>query len=376
MLGIWARLTAVLNSWDEICIDENARLRTNTILCMFLVSGFYVSMLVFGLIKRETILTVPTFIMSVITVALLILQVRSRAYKVYIAWSFGVMAIGMSLFLLYDGGAADLSYIWIFIVPLVAIMVVPVRASFVYNAILLGVIYLVVHTPLRDFLKADYPPGFGTLFPIALLFVTGCGYLAELVRWKTQAKLKESAKKLESFAFTDPLTGAYNRHALRSHFGEVASAPAHGLSFGVCDLDFFKKVNDVYGHFAGDKMLCHVVQCMWDVLPADALLYRWGGEEFLIILKTDDRERAQIVLEKVRRKIAEAPLDVDGAQIGMTVSIGAVCAEAGDLIQTCIARADKQLYGAKEAGRNRLMMENSRRRNRDGAHLPDAPDIV
>lgn len=162
-------------------------------------------------------------------------------------------------------------------------------------------------------------------------------------------------KTLESFAFFDPLTNTFNRHALISHFGQPAVAVAKGLSFAMLDLEHFKSVNDCYGHAVGDQMLKHVVEQFWKVIPSNSHLYRWGGEEFLLIIKTGDKEEVLGELEQIRVCVQENALLNDGEHINVTVSIGCVVASENATIHDCIVLADQCLYAAKYGGRNRVV---------------------
>lgn len=164
-------------------------------------------------------------------------------------------------------------------------------------------------------------------------------------------------QRLKEHAFTDPLTFAYNRHAFSSHFGDACAAKAYGLSFAVLDLDYFKKINDKYGHDVGDKMLKHVVESIWTVIPPNSNLYRWGGEEFLLVLKMRDKTTVLDILEAVREKVETTGLEADGKELFATISIGCVGAAKSDTVQECICRADQCLYAAKATGRNRVVAD-------------------
>lgn len=345
-----------LNRWDDICVDENARLRTNSILCLMLVTCLCFFMLVVNLIRGSLPLIILMVVLLVMYGSTFVYQLLNPRYQSWAAWIFGGMAMVMSVVLVYLGTSGGLGFLWVFIVPHVAVMVVPFKDSLLYNGLLLGVMLVMLDTPLHEKLMYSYAPAFRILFPVALLAVMGCIYIAEMVRARTQSRLRATAEKLSSFAFTDPLTGAYNRHALASHFGEVKAAPADGLAFAMLDLDFFKQVNDRYGHFTGDKMLQHVVRLTSGSVPPNALLYRWGGEEFLLVLKTSDTEEVRCTLEKVRKAVEQTPLVAGENEIAITLSLGAVCAPPGATIRQCIARADEQLYQAKETGRNKVVL--------------------
>ncbi|MGI6153677.1 MAG: GGDEF domain-containing protein [Christensenellaceae bacterium] len=325
----------------------------NTIIFTLATFFFFIMMLIMNYAERM-VMTIPSLIFAGTCITLFILQFMNLEYLPAVAWAFGVMALCMTVFLLYTGGVDGLSYIWVFIIPNIAVMVVDSRGSRIYSGVLIALIFLLLHSPLYYYLRTEYSLSFRIMFPIAVLFVTLCVNLSEMVRSKTQKQLMESSKKLAEFAFTDPLTGAYNRHALLSHFGELDSS-AHGLSFAMADLDFFKKVNDEYGHMVGDKMLCHVVERMQEGMPPGALLYRWGGEEFLLVLKTSDAEEVAALLESLCSDVGKTPLVTEDNNIPVTISIGGVCAGKRSTIKDCIEKADECLYDAKGSGRNKVV---------------------
>ena len=166
---------------------------------------------------------------------------------------------------------------------------------------------------------------------------------------------------LTNLSIRDPLTGSYNRRHLNAGLldGEIARARRYRLSLSLimCDLDGFKKINDTYGHHAGDEMLrsfATLVQAM----TRDAIdtVVRYGGEEFLIILPETRLDGALELAERVRAAFAEQRVEVDGVQLGTTASFGVVGAEFGGshavTPQGMIALADQLMYEAKHAGRN------------------------
>lgn len=341
-----------MNSWEEICFDAGARYRHNVILFTFTIAIIFIAAMSRTWFTDGFQVALPTFILSIVTVTLFLLQFFRKTYSPLIAYTFGLMSLCMAGYFLVSGFPLGFGHLWIFILPIVGTMMGPMRATLVYNGLLLSMVVIFISTPLYDrYAQFKYPPYFRSLFPIALTVLIICNYLAEIIREKTQQQLVITAQKLQDSAFTDPLTGAFNRRALLSHFGDLEE-DAFGLTFAVLDLDFFKKVNDNYGHLVGDRMLCHIVKLIREIIPANALLYRWGGEEFLIVLKTSDRKEASSILEGLRESVEMTPLAEGTDKIEVTVSIGFVTAAAGETINRCIQNADGNLYQAKADGRN------------------------
>ena len=164
---------------------------------------------------------------------------------------------------------------------------------------------------------------------------------------------------LARLAMVDPLTGVYNRRTLAG-LAETAIDAARRqrrpLSLLALDVDHFKRINDEYGHDTGDEALLGLVALLREVLRSDEVLSRIGGEEFAILLRNVDDRAALAVAERVRRHIAASPLAIDGRMLTLHVSIGVATlregiGDLGDLLRD----ADRALYAAKRAGRNRVV---------------------
>jgi diguanylate cyclase (GGDEF)-like protein len=167
-------------------------------------------------------------------------------------------------------------------------------------------------------------------------------------------------RKLYEASVRDPLTGVFNRHHLTAQTeAEIAFAKRHGapLALLVCDIDHFKQVNDRYGHLAGDEVLCQVASVLGRGLRACDLLARFGGEEFVVVLRGTELEPAAIVAERLRNAIATTSTHFLDQNIGVTLSIGlAALVECQDVsLPGLLHLADTRLYRAKTEGRNRVV---------------------
>ena len=163
---------------------------------------------------------------------------------------------------------------------------------------------------------------------------------------------------LERLASHDPLTGLLNRHALEAAIArEMARSARHlyPLSVLVMDLDHFKRVNDTYGHDAGDAVLKAFARTAAEALRRDDVLGRQGGEEFMALLPGSNGASARQVAERLRAAVAALSVPHDGRTIGVTVSIGVATAEDGGSWQAATRTADAALYEAKRSGRNRVV---------------------
>lgn len=157
-------------------------------------------------------------------------------------------------------------------------------------------------------------------------------------------------------ALRDPLTGALNRAALEEALQrEVEVARRQGTPLGVLfiDIDHFKQVNDTYGHRFGDDVLRAVAHAVSDTIRRSDALYRYGGEEFVVIASHTQPIGAQQLAERIRGNVA-AIGTVGGRELTITVSVGVAGLRTGETCDAVLKRADGALYRAKENGRNRV----------------------
>jgi diguanylate cyclase (GGDEF)-like protein len=168
-----------------------------------------------------------------------------------------------------------------------------------------------------------------------------------------------NAKELERLATTDGMTGIYNRrHFLTLADREWARACRYGrpISFLMIDIDYFKSINDNFGHQIGDEMIVHLANLARDCKREYDVLARIGGEEFALLLPETDLPQAQVVAERLRSEVAANSLVVASRSIPATISIGvATSLEAMNNISELMKAADQALYDAKRAGRNRVI---------------------
>ncbi len=162
---------------------------------------------------------------------------------------------------------------------------------------------------------------------------------------------------LES-ACEDPLTGVPNRAALDNHLPrDISLAQRHGqpLSLLVVDVDHFKEVNDNYGHQTGDRALCKLVEVMRECVRGTDMIYRYGGDEFVISLPGTDREGALDVAERIRHRIERTSLELDNVRLVLSASIGIAEIHDRDTLNSVFRRADEAMLGSKKGGRNRVI---------------------
>jgi two-component system cell cycle response regulator len=173
-------------------------------------------------------------------------------------------------------------------------------------------------------------------------------------------RLRDNVQLSIEAAITDALTGLHNRRYMESHLGtlvEQAAARGKPLSILVLDIDFFKAVNDTYGHSAGDEVLKEFSQRLKKAVRGIDLACRYGGEEFVVVMPDTDIGVATMVAERLRRRIASEPFPINqnSRTVQATISIGiAAMHSCDDKAADIVKRADQALYRAKRDGRNRI----------------------
>lgn len=171
---------------------------------------------------------------------------------------------------------------------------------------------------------------------------------------------KRQQLRLRMEASTDSLTGVANHETILAGLErELHNSPAPQLVAAMVDIDFFKRVNDTHGHVVGDKVLTEVTMRMRAALRDIDSIGRYGGEEFLVLINGSNMEVAQRVAERIRAHVAEQPINLQGLEIPVTLSLGLAEAQSGESVDELIARADKALYKAKAEGRNQVQISGS-----------------
>jgi len=189
-------------------------------------------------------------------------------------------------------------------------------------------------------------------------------------RVRTQIRKKRYSERLRDnlqlsmeLAITDALTGLHNRRYMESHLAtlvEEAAAKAKPLALLILDVDYFKSINDNFGHDAGDDVLREFATRVRKSIRGIDLACRYGGEEFVVVMPETDMAVAAVVAERIRRRIAgEAfPIQKGAASVDVTISVGIAALGAGETdAATMLKRADQALYRAKRDGRNRVVAD-------------------
>nr|WP_305120982.1 diguanylate cyclase [Saccharibacillus sp. JS10] len=190
---------------------------------------------------------------------------------------------------------------------------------------------------------------------------------------RTRLELSKANRKLEEMALTDSLTGCYNRHYLTQRLTQEMNANIQQkipFAFILFDIDFFKTINDRYGHVSGDEVLYRTAQIVKQEIRSSDILARYGGEEFILYLPCTDRDRAAQIAEQVRLSVEQNIMNLSGSTdpVSVTISLGVLAITdfdttynemyLDDYLNSLFAEVDKPLYEAKNRGRNCIQISD------------------
>lgn len=178
-----------------------------------------------------------------------------------------------------------------------------------------------------------------------------------IARIQTQLKLKKTIEELEYLASRDTMTGVYNRRKFFELSKPIFDQYDTNLFIAMLDIDHFKKVNDTFGHDAGDLVIKQIAKTVSDMLPQHSVFARIGGEEFVAICIEESVENIVRIFDDIRNVIALSSVDYNGHQINFTISNG-IAQKNGSVtsIDDLIKQADIALYDAKNSGRNKIVL--------------------
>jgi diguanylate cyclase (GGDEF)-like protein len=219
----------------------------------------------------------------------------------------------------------------------------------------LALLINIYHTPLRAGLVGNtYHIIFTNVALLPCILELYINLFAQNYIKRSRQQLIDNAAK---DAVLDVLTGLGNRRMLELHQAnlENTSPDVHPLCVAMADVDFFKKINDTYGHSAGDRVLKYTADIMKDTFRKSDLLIRWGGEEFLLFLKHTGIAEAAALMEKFRLKVQNSPMAEGKNRIQVHLTIGVVEHKANTSVYDTISQADELMYEGKLSGRNRVI---------------------
>lgn len=277
----------------------------------------------------------------------------------FILFSLSSSLFLLGLYLLFKQMAPDASsFYWFIIFPPMVMLGLGLKVGTcifcVFYVILVYTLLSSLHKELLPFLS----DAARIRFLLAMLGAFIFSWCAEYLRSKTHEALLQAMQHLEEQALTDPLTGLGNRRSFDSSLSWLmAKSKRDNGSFALAliDIDHFKSINDCYGHDVGDMILRHIAISLAAEMRATDKIFRWGGEEFVLLMSDTGLNAARMVAHRIRRHVEKTPFTYRGAPIFCTVSIGLYAGSGEKGAAPPLFQADKHLYIAKNSGRNRVV---------------------
>mgnify|MGYP005987960631 CR=1 FL=1 len=263
----------------------------------------------------------------------------------------------LMFYLVYTGGVSLSGPLWIFVIPPISLFIQGLKYGLVNLAMFVVVISIIMFMPTELITNPPYSFEFKLRLLYSFLTVTALSALYEYSRERSYKGALRLSEKYQQLANFDPLTQLSNRRGALAILQQEQARIARKedpLSIVLCDIDHFKKVNDLYGHNAGDTILTALTKIFTVNMREQDSIARWGGEEFLFILPQTTAANANVVAEKIRVQIQNHISYYQDKEIKVTASMGIEQFDGTRSIDEVINSADKQLYKAKDTGRNQV----------------------
>ncbi len=264
----------------------------------------------------------------------------------------------LMIFLVYSGGFESTGPLWIFLVPPVSLFLHGLKRGLIEVSIFLAITCLIFFLPPDVFSRASYAGAFELRLILAFMTVTFLSACYEYSIQQSHNDTLQASRRYEHLARTDPLTKLCNRRGALTVMQQEQRRMTRNqqpMSIILCDVDHFKKVNDQYGHDAGDAVLVRLGEIFITLVREQDTVARWGGEEFLFVLPQTSAQNATMLAQKIHLALQDQIISVGDIGIAITVSMGVAEKNGDQALDEIIKCADKYLYEAKDAGRNQTM---------------------
>ncbi|WP_295421120.1 GGDEF domain-containing protein [Sulfurovum sp.] len=261
----------------------------------------------------------------------------------------------LMLYLVAYGGVNNTGALWIYALPAVVLFLHGFKKGLMILSIFLLGMVMILFVADTIFLHAVYT--FDYKIRLILVFILDSA-LTAAYEYSTEnlfGKMKLLTEELATIAEEDQLTQLRNRrgvhHEMERVYEQTKRDDTH-MSLIMCDIDYFKDVNDRYGHDAGDQVLIEVANVIKNTIRKTDIAARWGGEEFLVVLPKTNEKEAYLVAEKIRKNILDILVEHEKYQIKVSLSAGVADNKYTSSIEGLIKLADSYMYEAKTRGRN------------------------
>ncbi len=358
MIKIRQFIVFILNNGilDKTDLESSRKIHLLNMFCLIgVIFIFPISILTFRL-QNYLLFTLDLLVMAFFVSSFFYLRKTSRfdtASHIFIHSLFVLM-----LYLVYSGGVENTGPVWIFIFPVTAIFLYDLKRGLNYTLVFTGLVLVIFSLPDHSFNATVYPMEFKIRIFVSYMTIVIITAVYEYSRQETFLRMKELSRQLDIMAKHDALTGLLNRRGIYDRLEyEHTRMTRNKNSFSILlgDIDFFKTINDQYGHATGDHALKRLARLFEEQTRSQDLVARWGGEEFLILLPDTNIKGAYTLGEKIRRAIENLTVEYSQKQVKFTMSFGVAEMAHDRPYEEGITMADRQLFKAKRQGRNKVL---------------------
>ncbi len=326
-------------------------------LCFLMLTLLFVS-ITLNMIEGNWFI-LPPLCVAILSPIFCLLWLMDKSRPVMVALACEVITLNLlAAYILLVGMVPDgSSLLWITLYPPVVILGTGLRCGSIAFAIFYVLLLLLFLTPLEAFLSVPVSTGIRTRLLLTLLGSYAFVACIEYVRHRTNVALQCAVLRLEQTSLTDSLTGLGNRRDFDKFLAwSMAKTRRKDETFALAlmDIDHFKKVNDTYGHEIGDQVLQHIANHVCTQIRTADRLFRWGGEEFSLIMPNTNLDDAMAGAERIRSHIEKTPFVLGQEKIYITISIGVYAGSENSDPKKPLTVADQCLYRAKSTGRNKI----------------------
>lgn len=338
----------------EIIVFDDKRRRAVFCIVGVALSVISLAMSIINIFTGEKVLMVVTFAFSIISLINVLLVIFFKKIEKPVCIAFMLEDMALLAFFIVSGIPNGFSALWVCLIPSFAMFVFGLKIGCGFSAAAFLMLVFFYWIPFgKSLLQYSYTSEFMLRFPVLYLAVLFVSILMEIMRSETQKQLEESKGQYRYLYRHDALTGLYNRYGI-SEYMDVQMTENDKASIIIIDIDDFKSINDGYGHEFGDEVLKRIAQRIPELMCNECHCCRWGGEEFLLIMRC--KHDAVETAENIRREIEALEFTYGEEIVNVTVSVGVgvVNSDKKVGIHELIDVADKALYRSKGAGKNSI----------------------
>ncbi len=266
-------------------------------------------------------------------------------------------------YLLITGAAENTGILWCYIVvPIIFQMLGAFSGLFVNTALVVGTL-VIFYWPNLGWLQADYSAIQKSRFVLSYLVLSTLAFVHEYARSRANQRLNELKEQFRKASHRDSLTRLANRREAKKRLAleeNLASDPEYCCAVVLADVDFFKKINDGFGHDCGDYVLKKLSTLLQQSTRKSDLVVRWGGEEFLLLLAGAPSETAVKICQNIQLKLQQANFCYNDRPVRVSLSFGISHIDHQHNSKQALAVADQHLYQAKRRGRDCIVVDGER----------------